>query len=143
MTTQPHPDDAVQDAIEQAERACQAAIESTPAAYRGFLTLLRQHKRVAGTKANPVFVPIRLPYMSVDGRVKMALDEHRAQGASLAIQTQFEVEPTSGQLLCRATVASALLGTATAHARVFLNGTGVDATNPLENAETSAVGSAL
>lgn len=143
MTTQTHADTAVQDAIEQAERACQAAIENTPPAYRGFLTLIRQYKRVAGTKANPVFAPIRLPYMSVDGRIKMALDTHREQGASLAIQTQFDVEPTSGQLLCRATVASALLGTATAHARVFLNGTGVDATNPLENAETSAVGRAL
>jgi hypothetical protein len=81
--------------------------------------------------------------MSVDGRIKMAFDEHRAKGARLQIQTQFDTEPVSGQLLCRALVVSDLLGTATAHARAFLNGTGVDATNPLENAETSAVGRAL
>jgi hypothetical protein len=143
MTQHPSPEEAIQEAVEHAERACQAAIEVTLPAYRGFLTFIRQYKRVAGTKTNPVFAAIRLPYMSVDGRVKMALDEHREQGASLAVQTQFEVEPASNQLLCRATVASALLGTATAHARVFLNGAGVDATNPLENAETSAIGRAL
>ncbi len=143
MTQHVTPEDAIKETIEQAERACEAAIEVTPPAYRGFLTFLRQYKRVSGSKTNPVYAPIRLPYMGVDGRVKMALDDHREQNASLAIQTHFEVEPASGQLVCRATVASALLGTATAHARAFLNGTGVDATNPLENAETSAVGRAL
>ncbi len=68
MSQYVNPEDAVQDATEQAERACQAAVEVTPAAYRGFLTFIRQYKRVAGTKNNPVFAPIRLPYMSVDGR---------------------------------------------------------------------------
>lgn len=143
MTQHVNPDDAVKDAVERAERACQAAVEHTSETYRGFLIFIPQHRRVAGTRRNPVFAPIRLPYMSVDGRVKMALDEHREQGASLAIQTEFETEPVSKQLLCRATVTSALLGTATAHARAFLHGAGVDATNPLENAETSAVGRAL
>ena len=136
-------EDAAKDAVEQAERACQAAVEATPEAYRGFLTFIRQYKRVSGSKSNPVYASIRLPYMSVDGRVKMALDEHREQGANLVIQTAFETEPVSEQLICRAVVTSTMLGTATAHARVFLNGAGVDATNPLENAETSAVGRAL
>lgn len=143
MSQHEHAEDAVQDAVERAERACQAAVEGTPAAYWSFLTFIPQQRRVGGTKSRPVYAAIRLPYMSVDGRVKMALDEHREQNASLVIQTEFESEPVSGQLLCRATVTSALLGTAIAHARVFLNGAGVDATNPMENAETSAVGRAL
>jgi hypothetical protein len=143
MTSHVNTEDAVKDAVEQAERACQSAVEGTPEAYRGFLTFIPQYKRVAGPKLNPVYAPIRLPYMSVDGRVKMALDEHRENGANLLIQTAFETEPASEQLICRATVTSTMLGTATAHARVFLRGTGVDATNPLENAETSAVGRAL
>ncbi|ETW99855.1 MAG: hypothetical protein ETSY1_13330 [Candidatus Entotheonella factor] len=138
-----HTEDPVQDAIEQAERACQSAVEETPESYRGFLTFIRQNKRVGGSRQHPLYAAIRLPYMRVDGRVKMALDEHREQGATLVIQTQFESDPASDQLLCRATVTSAMLGTVTAHARVFLNGPGVDSTNPMENAETSAVGRAL
>jgi len=136
-------EDAVRNAVEQAERACQAAAEATPEAYRGFLVFIRQYKRVDGTNANPVYASIRLPYMGVDGRVKMALDEHKEKEARLEIQTQFNVEPSSVQTLCQATVVSGLLGTVTAHARAFLGGEGVDATNPLENAETSAVGRAL
>ena len=143
MTTDTTPEEAVKAAVEQAERACLAAVEETPIAYRGFLTFIRQNKRVAGTRSKPAFAAIRLPYMGVDGRVKMAQDEHREQGATLVIQTQFETEPAADQLTCRAVVTSSLLGTTTAHARVFLNGSGVDATNPLENAETSAVGRAL
>lgn len=139
----PTSEQLIADAAAQAERVCQAAVEVTPPAYRGFLMFLPRNKKVGGTKSNPVYAPIREPYLSVDGRVKMAIDEHRDKGATLVIQTTFDVEPHSGQLLCQATVTSALLGSATAHARVFVGGTGVDASNPLENAETSAVGRAL
>jgi hypothetical protein len=136
-------DNVIKEVVEQSERACQAAVEETPQAYRGFLAFLPRNKKAGGTRANPVYAAVREPYMGVDGRIKMAMDDHRAAGASLVIQTAFETEPQSGQLLCRAVVTSALLGSATGHARVFLNGSGVDATNPLENAETSAVGRAL
>lgn len=136
-------EDVVKDVIERAEQACQKAMQVTPAEYREFLAFLPRHKRAGGTRANPVYTTVLEPYMSVDGRVKMAMDDHRAAGATLSIQTSFEVEPHSGQLLCKAVVISVLLGSATAHARVFLGGSGVDATNPLENAETSAVGRAL
>ncbi|HEY7492637.1 MAG TPA: hypothetical protein VIH59_16200 [Candidatus Tectomicrobia bacterium] len=143
MTQSLKTEETVQDVIEQAEHACQAAVESTPPAYRGFLMFLHRTKKLCGTTADPVYVSIREPYMGVDGRVKMATDDHRAMGESLVMQTAFEVEPLSNQLLCRAVVTSTMLGSATAHARVFLGGDGVDATNPLENAETSAVGRAL
>ena len=143
MTHALQPDDIVHEVMEQAEQACQAAVEATPPAYRGFLRFLPRTTQVAGMTTAPASAPIREPYMRVDGRVKMATDDHRAMGARLDIQTGFEAEPLSNQLLCRAVVTSTLLGSATAHARVFLGGDGVDATNPLENAETSAVGRAL
>jgi hypothetical protein len=139
----PSEQQVIAEVMAQAERGCQAAIEATPSAYRGFLLFLPRNKKVGGTKAHPLYVPIREPYMTVDGRVKMACDEHRTQGATLGIQTTFAVEPHTGQLVCCATVTSALLGSVTAHARVFVGGSGVDESNPLENAETSAVGRAL
>jgi hypothetical protein len=143
MTQSLKTEETVQEVIEQAERACQAAIEATPPAYRGFLMFLNRTKKTCGTTGDPAYASIHEPYMGVDGRVKMATDDHRAMGESLVMQTAFEVEPLSNQLLCRAVVTSSMLGSATAHARVFLGGDGVDATNPLENAETSAVGRAL
>jgi hypothetical protein len=106
--------------------------------------LLPRKKKVGGTREQPLYAEIRDPYFRVDGRVKMALDEHRAQGGTLDLTTTFEVEPHSGQLVCRATVRSTLLGQFTATARVFLGARdGVNATNPLENGETSAVGRVL
>jgi hypothetical protein len=139
----PTADPRIAEAVVQAERVCQAAVEATPPAYRGFLLFLPRKKKVGGSQKDPLYAEIVEPYMGVDGRVKMALDEHRSQGATLVIQTQFVLEPVSGQLLCQATVTSALLGSVTAHARVFVGGSGVNETNPLENAETSAVGRAL
>jgi hypothetical protein len=138
----PTAEQLIADAVAQAEQVCQAAVEATPPAYRSFLTFLPRNKKVGG-KSSTLYAPICEPYLTVDGRVKMISDEHRDQGTTLVIQTTFEVEPHSGQLLCQATVTSALLGSACTHARVFLGGSGVDESNPLENAETSAVGRAL
>ena len=130
-------------AVDQARQACRAALAQTDPAYQGFLTWLSQKKKVSEVQGRPVYADIQLPYMAVDGRIRMAIDEHRAQGQGLEIHTEFCIEPTSGHLLCRATMRSSLRGTVTAHARVFLGGSGVNTTNPLENGETSAIGRAL
>ena len=132
----------VQQAIDQAERSCQDAVETTPQEYRQFLIFIPQSKRVGGRNSNQ-YANIRLPYMGVDGRIKMAQDDHRNHQGTLSIHTEFMVEPHSQQLLCKATIESSLYGTYTAHSRVFIDGKGVDATNPAENGESSAIGRAL
>ena len=133
----------IRDAQDKAERLCALAVEHTPAAYQSFITLIEQRRKVGGTRQAPIFATIRQPYLSVDGRVKWARDEHLRAGKRFDVQTAFVVEPISGQLLACATVTSEIYGTAVAHARVFLGGDGVNESNPLETGETSALGRAL
>ena len=133
----------IREAQDKAERLCALAVEQTPAAYYSFITLIEQRRKVGGTRQAPIFTTIRQPYLSVDGRVKWARDEHVWAGKRFDVQTEFVVEATSGQLLARATLTSEIYGTAVAHARVFLGGDGVNESNPLETGETSALGRAL
>jgi hypothetical protein len=133
----------IRDAQDKAERLCALAVEQTPAAYQSFITLIEQRRKVGGTRQAPILATVRQPYLSVDGRVKWARDEHLRAGKRFDVQTTFFVEPTSGQLLARATLTSEIYGTAVAHARVFLGGDGVNESNPLETGETSALGRAL
>lgn len=135
------PENPVEKAIREAEQACQMAISGTPEAYRGFITLISQNKRVGGSKQSPLYATIRLPYMDVDGRVRMAMDEHREAGAMISVDTTFET--VDGKLMCVAVVTSALIGSAKGVSEVKYGGTGVDASHPFENAQTSAIGRAL
>ena len=137
------PQTLIREAQEKAERLCRLAVAQTPADYQSFITLIEQRKKVGGTRAAPIWATVRQPYLSADGRVKMARDQHREASKRFDIQSEFLVEPTSGQLLARATLTSEIYGTAVAHARVFLGGEGVNESNPIENGETSAVARAL
>jgi hypothetical protein len=105
---------------------------------------LAHQKKVGEHRGQPLYAEVKTPYFTVDGRIKMAMDEHRDKGGTCELQTTFETEPHSGQLVCRATVRSTLFGQFTATARVFLGArAGANATNPLETGETSAVGRVL
>lgn len=111
--------------MNESQKKIDAAYLNTPAEYHGFITIIKGN-----------------PYMRVDGRVAMARDEHRELGKRLDIlkpvfDMVFDI-PT-----CQVTVFSEIFGTATGTAKVSIGGRGVDQTNPLENAETSAVGRAL
>ncbi len=136
-------EELVRAAQAHAERLCELALAQTPVQYHSFIVLLEQRKKVGGSEANPLWAEIRLPYLTVDGRVRMAIDEHEAAGRQVHIETAFVMDQTTGQPLARATVKSEVRGTAVAHARIFLNGGGANRSNPVETGETSAVGRAL
>ena len=95
------PQTLIREAQEKAERLCARAVEQTPVDYQSFITLIEQRKKVGGTRHAPVFATVRQPYLSVDGRVKWARDEHLRAGKRFDVQTEFVGEPTSGQLLAR------------------------------------------
>lgn len=136
-----------------AEERIKAAYDSIPAEYHKFIILLDKNVKLgkAGNykmqpelrelgvwqgKDGSLYLPVSLPYMTVDGRIQWARDEHRKAGKALHIRT----EVCNGYV--RAEVESELLGSASATAKIG-DGDGVDRTNPIENAETSAVGRAL
>jgi hypothetical protein len=128
--------------LKEAEEAIKKSYEQSRG-YEHYIKLLPRKKNI-GTERSPHYVVVEVPYMMVDGRVKMMLDEHREAKQRYVIHpAEFFTSPDGKTLLCKVTVESPLRGTATGTAKVGLNGTGVDATNPYENAETSAIGRAL
>lgn len=130
-------DPRITEAQEHAKKACQAAVARTEEAYQAYLVMLPQNKKVGevgtGKNKTSIYADIKLPYMSVDGRVRMAQDQHLEDKGTLAMHTSFH--EIGGEVLCRAVVTSSLYGETVAHARVGVGGVGVDRTNPYENAE--------
>src|SRR5436309_3515515 len=133
---------AAQRSTERLQRL--AALQKTDPKYRSFLVPIGQWKKVGESGDRDIKAYVELPYMSVDGRVLMAIDEHMAQGKKIVIQAaEFKDDPVSGQKLCQVTVKADLRGEATGTARLFIGGGGANRENPVENAETSAIGRAL
>lgn len=123
-----------EDVLQEAQAKIDAAYINTPPEYHGFITLIGRYDKRLG-------VNIQTAYMKVDGRVAMAVDEHRELGKRLEIHTDFDT--VFDKPICRALIVSELKGETSGTAEVKLGGSGVDSTNPLENAETSAIGRAL
>jgi len=137
-------DALIRQARENANRLMLDALEKTDPKYRSFIVPIGQWKKVGQSGDRDIKAYVELPYMAVDGRVLMAIDEHMAQGKTITVQpAEFKDDPVSGQKLCRVTVKAELRGEATGTARVFLGGFGANRDNPVETAETSAIGRAL
>lgn len=81
----------------------------------------------------------RTPYMAVDGRVQMMVDEHRREGAKFSFSQEIDWD----HHLLTIWFESELIGRTVGTAKIGIGGTGADQTNPVENAQTSAVGRAL
>lgn len=133
-----HP--AVIAAVAEGQATVDRAYQVTPTQYHPFILIQTRSKRVAGSRQHPIYASVPNPYMTVPGRLTMAHDAARDQGKELHIST--DILPV-GEVY--AVFAKVRLGhsSATGHAQIKFGGSGVDATDPLENAETSAIGRAL
>lgn len=141
---------------EEAEKRIQNAFRRIPSEYHDFIVLMKQSVKIGEPGPNfqvtqemrelgmwykdgVLYVIVKVPYMSVDGRVQWARDEHKKAGKKLMFHPPV-IDRNAG--LVSVTVESEILGSATGTAKIG-NGSGVDKTNPIENAETSAIGRAL
>lgn len=87
---------------------------------------------------------IATPYMSVDGRIRMACDDHQAQGGRLDFMPTAVVEIADDRITLAVTVVSSLYGQRTGTATSWLmGGAPIEKQHPFEIAETSAIGRAL
>lgn len=144
---------------EREQKIIEQAYKRIPPEYHDFLILLDQQQclsrnapkeipqeaRQLGVWARneAVYMPVRMPYMAVDGRVAMMVARQNGQPYSLVT----EAEQINGEWYMRATFEGmAANGTpckTIGRAKIGFGGKSVDSTNPVENAETSAVGRAL
>lgn len=87
------------------------------------------------------YLSIEKPYVTVDGRIQMARDEHKEKESKLNILPPV-FQNFGDMCIVSVTVESELYGTATGTIEVGKTGA-VDKSNPFANAQTSAIGRAL
>lgn len=141
-------------AISQAEVA-QAKLR-IPKEYHDFLVLLEQRVKLVKKAYNldqrardigmsafndSTYVTIVKPYLTVDGRVQIARDEHKELGKKLDILAP-RITSYNEKTVMTIEVVSEIYGTATGMIELGSDGA-VDKSNPFANAQTSAIGRAL
>lgn len=139
------------------ENQMEQAFETIPEQYQCYLYFLQDTEVLANkeipdlpkeitdlgvyTYKNKTLINISKPYFGVDGRIKMAVDECMAKGVHFETG-QPEIMEIGGVTTMRVKVTTAR-GVTWGTAKIGFGGNGVDSTNPIENAETSAIGRAL
>lgn len=135
---------AIHPAVAKAQADLARAYEVTDAKYHHFISEIPNQVRTGGSRENPQREWVKNPYMTVDGRLTMFNDEMNRQQLRYSIDAEpihFGEHP--------AIKASITIyyehGTSTVSGLSSINfgGSGVDRTNPIENADTSALGRAL
>jgi hypothetical protein len=139
---------------EEAIKRQEQARKRIPAEYHDFLVLLTQNVKVANqgydvssipdcwSTDKGTFVTIQLQYVTVDGKVQMCRDDHRKEGKRLDIHP-VEYTDFDGVKIATVVIESEIFGKSTGTAKINFGGGGADATNPIEVAQSSAIGRAL
>lgn len=154
--------DRVREIRDKEKARLQAAYRVIPPEYHRFVVLLQRNVKLsestalpsddlkaqgvwASEKARGTFITVQEPYFSVEGRIAWAVDVHAQANASFAIDS--EIEEIAGTYFVKVTFDGLTRAGApcrvVARAKIAQNGTGAKATNPVEVAETSALGRAL
>lgn len=139
------------------EKEIENAYRRIPNEYHDFIVLLEQNIKITDSRYflkeeflkigayqddKGIYLKIKKPYMTVDGRIRMARDEHAESKAKLNI-AEPQIIQIGNRLCMNVTVESEIHGTSTGSIEVNINGFGVDKKNPIANAQTSALGRAL
>lgn len=131
-----------------------------PEEFHDFLIPIEQNEKLMGIKTivseelrsmgvwsgeRGTFIKTTRPYMAVDGRVAMMVANHNKKEVNYSLITEPEM---IGDNVYIKTIFEGLSVNGTpcrtiARAKIGYSDSGVDATNPVENAETSSVGRAL
>lgn len=160
----------VEEALENAEKQKKQAFDKTPEEYHHFIIMLGQNERVenyfrgelpkeaqemgAYISNGSVYVPVEKPYMAVDGKLKWFSDNHFVEddkrykyNIKSNLDKIVDILANTGkippQIPLVVTIESELYGTLEGESAIFWEGKGADATNPIENAKTSALGRAI
>lgn len=108
--------------------------------FAAYITIIVNRKKNERSQ----WVEVQVPYMSVDGRVAMANEDHRRQGKRLDFEDPVVLVDDENQVTLLVGVTSEVYGRrhGIASSRK-LTGSSAEKSNPWEVAETSAIGRAL
>jgi hypothetical protein len=147
--------------VARAKKLVEQARARIPAEFHEFIRELDQNVRIhhiryeitddlkalgVWSSERGTYVTVKVPYLVVDGRVAMMEKAHAGNGAQYSLSV--EPEQVGDQTVMRCTFeglsASGAPCKTVGRAKIgFGEKSGVDATNPVENAESSSVGRAL
>lgn len=140
--------------VQDDELKIRRALKSVDEKYHQFIVIIEQNSVVSNRELQidekleelgcfvwqgKTYQRRRAPYMAVDGRIMMMRDEHRKEGAKYSFSQEIDWEHNLLTIYWESELYGRTIGTA----KIGIGGSGADATNPVENAQTSAVGRAL